>query len=148
MMDTPLADKAKAPAFTFVGFIHEGVPCAVANLPACVRFYTEVFGLKLLPRPKALDDIGPGAWIGNDENTVQFHLIAKDDELRPGSGAAVAPAGRHTAWRVADIDAFCARMTALGVPWSAQSNLIGEPQVFVQDPEGHTWEFQGMPRAR
>ncbi len=138
-----VAERTKAPAIGFVGMIHEGVPVALSNLEACVKFYTEVLGLKLLPRPKALDDLVPGAWIGNEANTVQFHLIAKDDEQRPSPGAPAAPAGRHTAWRVADIDAFKARMDALGVTWSEIGSLIGEPQVFVQDPEGHTWEFQG-----
>lgn len=137
-----------APAISFVGLIHEGVPVAVKNLDACIRFYTEVFGMKLLPRPKALDDIGPGAWLGNEEDTVQFHLIAKDDELRPPAGWPVAPAGRHTAWRVRDIDVFRERMRALGVSFSEVGNLIGEPQVFVQDPEGHTWEFQGPPKKK
>ncbi len=141
-----VAQQAKAPDVAFVGLIHEGVPVALANLDACVEFYTEVLGLKLLPRPKALDEIVPGAWLGNEGNTVQFHLIAKDDELRPVPGAPAAPAGRHTAWRVRDIGAFKARMDALGVKWSEIGSLIGEPQVFVQDPEGHTWEFQGTPK--
>ncbi len=141
-----VAHETKAPDVGFVGLIHEGVPVALANLDACMKFYTEVLGLKLLPRPKALDEIVPGAWLGNAENTVQFHLIAKDDEQRPPSGAPAAPAGRHTAWRVRDIDAFKARMTALGVEYGEIGSLIGEPQVFVQDPEGHTWEFQGPAR--
>lgn len=131
------------PSVGFVGVIHEGVPCKVKNLDACVKFYIDVLGLKRLPRPKALDDIGPGAWLGDADNRVQFHLIAKDDEYSPGSGARLAPAGRHTAWLVRDIDAFRAHLRALGVHYEELSNLVGAPQVFVQDPEGHTWEFQG-----
>jgi catechol 2,3-dioxygenase-like lactoylglutathione lyase family enzyme len=143
-MDSTPVEHKSAPTFSFVGFIHEGVPCAVANLPACVKFYTEVFGLKLLPRPKALDDMGiPGAWLGDEHDRVQFHLIAKDDELRPGEGAKVAPAGRHTAWRIADVEAFRGRMHALGIPFDEIGSLVGKPQLFVVDPEGHTWEFQG-----
>lgn len=147
-MDEPTADQANVPSISFVGLIHEGVPVALKNLDACVKFYTEVLGMKLLPRPKALDEIVPGAWLGNEDNTVQFHLIAKDDELRPRDGAPPAPAGRHTAWRVRDLDAFRARMKALGVRYEEIGNLIGDAQVFVQDPEGHTWEFQGPPSRR
>jgi catechol 2,3-dioxygenase-like lactoylglutathione lyase family enzyme len=142
-MDAALEEKTATPVIEFVGLMHEGVPCSLANLDACIKFYVEVLGLKMLPRPKALDDLVPGAWIGDAENRVQFHLIAKEDEYAPGPGAAATPAGRHTAWRVKDIDVFCARMTALGVPYSSNSALIGAPQVFVTDPAGHTWEFQG-----
>jgi catechol 2,3-dioxygenase-like lactoylglutathione lyase family enzyme len=147
-MATITAEQTNAPSIAFVGLIHEGVPVARSNLEACIKFYTDVLGMKLLPRPAALDAIAPGAWLGNDDNTVQFHLIAKDDELRPPPGAPASPAGRHTAWRVRDIDAFRARMRALGIHYSEIGNLIGDAQVFVQDPEGHTWEFQGPPKSR
>ena len=141
-MATVLEQTAEIPALEFIGVIHEGVPCTVADLPACIKFYQDVLGLKLLPRPKALDDIGPGAWLGDAGNRVQFHLIAKDDEYAPGAGAGAHPAGRHTAWMVKDIGAFRARMTALGVNFSEIGSLIGAPQLFLVDPSGHTWEFQ------
>lgn len=141
-MDTQSTQQETLPAVAFLGAIHEGVPCSEKNLAACIKFYIDVLGLKLLPRPKALDELGPGAWLGDADDKVQFHLIAKDDEYRPGPTAKMAPAGRHTAWWVKDIDAFRARMRGLGVPYGEVSNLIGSAQVFVQDPEGHTWEFQ------
>jgi catechol 2,3-dioxygenase-like lactoylglutathione lyase family enzyme len=139
VMDTAMTQSAVG----FVGVIHEGVPCKVRNLQPCIRFYTDVLGLRLLPRPKALDDIGPGAWLSDAQNRVQFHLIAKDDEYSPGPGARLAPAGRHTAWLVRDLDAFRTHLRALGVHYEEVSNLVGAAQLFVQDPEGHTWEFQG-----
>jgi len=145
-MATVLEQTAEVPALDFIGLIHEGVPCTRANLDACIKFYLEVLGLKMLPRPKALDDIVPGAWIGDADNRVQFHLIAKDDEYSPGPQAKMSPAGRHTAWMVKDIDAFRARMRALGVHYDEVSNLIGSAQVFVKDPAGHTWEFQSPPK--
>ena len=137
--------RAEAPAVEFVGMMHEGIPCRTEDLDACIRFYTDVLGLKLLPRPKALDDLGPGAWLGDPNDRVQFHLIANDVDFSPGPGAKVTPAGRHTAWLVDDIEAFCTRLDALDVPWQSISSLIGAPQVFVTDPAGHTWEFQGPP---
>jgi catechol 2,3-dioxygenase-like lactoylglutathione lyase family enzyme len=141
-MTTVLEQKADIPAMSFLGFIHEGVPCTRANLPDCVAFYIDVLGLHKLPRPKALEDTVPGAWLGDADNKVQFHLIAKDDEHIPGVGAAATPAGRHTAWMVKDIAAFKARMEGLGVHYSETGSIIGAPQVFVVDPSGHTWEFQ------
>ena len=101
-------------------------------------------GLKLLPRPKALDELVPGAWLGDEHNTVQFHLIAKNDELRPESDAKIAPAGRHTAWRIESAGRFRERMRALGVPFEEIGSLIGQPQLFVKDPQGYTWEFQAL----
>ena len=142
-MATKVADRADVPALSFLGFIHEGVPVATENLDACIEFYIEVLGLKLLPRPKALDDLGPGAWLGDEDDTVQFHLIANDGTLRPKEGARIEPAGRHTAWRIGDVEAFRARMRELDVHFEEISSLLGEPQLFVTDPAGHTWEFQG-----
>ena len=141
-MATILDKTAAVPALEFIGFIHEGVPCKLKDLPACIKFYQDVLGLQLLPRPKALDDIAPGAWLGDVDNRVQFHLIAKDDEYAPGADAGAHPAGRHTAWMVKDIEVFRARMKALGVHFSEISSLIGAAQVFIVDPSGHTWEFQ------
>lgn len=146
-MATTAEKQAEVPAIDFIGFIHEGVPVATENLDACIAFYTEVLGLKLLPRPKALDEFGPGAWLGDEGDTVQFHLIANDKTLRPGSGARVEPAGRHTAWRVRDMESMRARLRTMDIPFEEISSLIGEAQLFVIDPEGHTWEFQGPPSA-
>ncbi len=136
-----------APTLEFSGAIHEGIPVASERLDVCIKFYSEVLGLKTIPRPKALDDLGRGAWLTDADEKVQFHLIANDSTLRPGPDAKVEPAGRHTAWRIKDIDAFRARMSALGVEFSELSGLIGEAQLFVVDPEGHTWEFQGPPKS-
>jgi catechol 2,3-dioxygenase-like lactoylglutathione lyase family enzyme len=130
------------PPLRFYGTIHEGVPVSRANLGACIEFYRDVLGLKLLPRPKALDDLVPGAWLGDEHSTVQFHLIAKNDELRPKSDAKIAPAGRHTAWRIESAKLFRERMQALGVHFEETNSLVGTLQLFVKDPQGHTWEFQ------
>ena len=136
-----------APTLEFSGAIHEGIPVAYERLDACIKFYSEVLGLKIIPRPKALDDLGRGAWLTDADGKVQFHLIANDSTLTPGPDAKVEPAGRHTAWRIRDVDAFRARMRTLGVEFTELSGLIGETQLFVVDPEGHTWEFQGPPTS-
>lgn len=136
--------QTQVPTFSFLGSMHEGIPVDEANLDACVKFYTEVLGLKLLKRPKALDDIGRGAWLGDTDDKVQFHLIATARDYKPGPGTKYSPTGRHTAWLVKDIEAFRARMVALGIDYGEAKNLLGagSAQLFVVDPEGHTWEFQ------
>jgi catechol 2,3-dioxygenase-like lactoylglutathione lyase family enzyme len=142
--ETQARDTAAAnpPAIAFFGVMHEGIPVATANLDACIKFYTEVLGLHQIPRPKALDDIGCGAWLEDADRKVQFHLIGSDAEQRPLPGCKIAPAGHHTAWIIQDVAAFRARMMALGVHYEEIGSLVGRPQLFVQDPEGHTWEFQ------
>ena len=145
-MTTAASLETKAPAFDFVGVIHEGIPVSLRNVDACIKFYCEVFGLKLLPRPKALDARGPGAWLGDQHDRVQFHIIGTERDYRPGADAPISPTGRHTAWMVADLDAFRARMRAFGVHYDEVTDLIGGAQLFVKDPEGHTWEFQEPPR--
>ena len=103
-----------------------------------------MLGLKLLKRPKALDDIGRGAWLGDHDDKVQFHLIATERDYKPGPGTKYSATGRHTAWLVADIEAFRKRMEGLGIEYGEAKNLLGagSAQLFVVDPEGHTWEFQ------
>ena len=131
------------PKLKWVGSMHEGIPVATDNLDACIKFYTEVLGLKLLVRPKALDKFGPGAWLGDEDDTVQFHLIANDNTLTPEKGAQIEPAGRHTALEIKDIGALRDRLNALKIEFDETSSLLGRSQVFVLDPQGHTWEFQG-----
>jgi catechol 2,3-dioxygenase-like lactoylglutathione lyase family enzyme len=141
-MDTHETQTTVTPTIDFVGVMHEGVPVGTKNLDACIKFYVEVLGLRQIPRPKALDEIGRGAWLEDAAKRVQFHLIASDAEQRPLPGCKIAPAGRHTCWIIQDVAAFRARMTSLGVHFEEIGSLVGRPQLFVQDPEGHTWEFQ------
>lgn len=145
-MSSVMKSEAKLPEVKWLGAMHEGVPCKRKDLEACIRFYQEVLGLKLLPRPKRLDEImgytPSGAWLGDEDNRVQFHLIAKDDEWCPGADAPMSPTGRHTAWRVKDLDAFRARLRELGVKYDQLDGVVASDQVFVKDPAGFTWEFQ------
>ena len=79
----------------------------------------------------------------DEDDTVQFHLIAHDNTLTPGKGAQIEPAGRHTALEIKDIGALRDRLNALKIEFEGTSSLLGGSQVFVLDPPGHTWEFQG-----
>ena len=145
-MATVMPQQAKLPEVKWVGAIHEGVPCKRKDLDACIQFYQEVLGLKLLPRPAKLDELmgykPSGAWLGDEDDKVQFHLIAKDDECMPGSGAAMSPTGRHTAWLVKDLNVLRARLRGLGIEYSQIDGVVNSDQLFVTDPSGFTWEFQ------
>ena len=134
----------KIPDISWVGSMHEGVPIASENLDAWIKFYTEVLGLKLLSRPEALDELGPGAWLTDDDETIQFHLIVKDDTSMPDKNVKIDIQSRHTSWRIKNIDAFRDRLHLLGVEFKEMGDLLGTPQIFVLDPQGFTWEFQGL----
>jgi len=58
----------------------------------------------------------------------------------------VRPTGRHTAWYVEDIDALRSRLDDFGIEHSEIATLIGAVQLFCKDPDGHTWEFQKLPK--
>ena len=121
----------------FLGAVHEGIP--VRNLEIALRFYTEVLDLKPLPRPNFPE---AGAWLGDADGTVQFHLIVSEKDSVPGAEARTSPTARHTAWMVQDLDALRERLHALGVPLLERHGNIASDQIFVKDPEGHVWEFQ------
>ena len=130
----------RVPKLAFLGCIHEGIPVRNEDsLQACVRFYTEVLGLKILPRPNLP---AAGAWLGDEDNAVQFHLIVTEGDYTPGPDAAVSATGRHTAWMVRDLDALRERLRALGVHYEERVGLVASDQLFVKDPQGHIWEFQ------
>ena len=65
-----------------------------------------------------------GAWLGDADDKVQFHLIAKDDEWCPGADAAMSP------------------LRELGIKYNQLDGVVASDQVFVKDPAGFTWEFQ------
>ena len=134
----------KIPDISWVGSMHEGVPIASENLDPCIKFCTEVLGLKLLSRPEKLDEFGPGAWLTDEDKTIQIHLIVKDDISMPSTDVKIDEQSRHTAWRIKDIGAFRDRLNVLGVEFKEIGDLIGTPQIWVVDPQGFTWEFQGL----
>ena len=131
----------KIPKLKWVSSMHEGIPVATDILDACIKFYTEVLGLKLLALPWTLNKFGPDAWLGDEDDTVQFHLMANDNSLISGKGAQIEPASRHTALEIKDIGALRDRLNALKIELDETSSLLGRSQVFVLDPQGHTWEF-------
>lgn len=93
------------------------------------RFYTEVLGLEVLPRP---DFPFKGLWLraGGQE----IHLIQVENHH--------APEGQHYAFRVDDIDAVCAELGARGVKVSKPMDVPGAGrQAFFRDPSGNLVEL-------
>jgi catechol 2,3-dioxygenase-like lactoylglutathione lyase family enzyme len=111
----------------FSGVHH--VSLNVDDLEAAERFYVEVLGLEVLPRP----DFGfPGLWL--EAGGQQIHLMQKADHK--------APAGQHFAFRVADLDQVLETLSSRGVEASAPMELPGTGrQAFLHDPAGNIIEL-------
>ena len=119
--------------------IHDAYP--ISDLDASLRFYTEVMGLKVLPRPEMPF---AGAWLADDSGRVEIHLFVSD-ALKPGAGTKPSNLARHAAYAVDDLDAWRAFLKKRGHR-ILERNVSGRaPQVFVTDPDGHTIELQQAP---
>ena len=116
--------------------LHEGFP--VKDAEVSLKFYTEVLGMQVLPRP----NIGPGYWVGTADKRVEFHIIQTDAQYIPGPDAEPAAQARHTAWMVDSLEELRTHLASLGVPYRESKGRVGADQVFIVDPNGHTWEFQ------
>ncbi len=101
----------------------------VDDVETAGRFYREVLGLEVLPRP----DFGfPGLWL--EAGGQQIHLIQVDDHR--------APEGQHFAFRVEDLDAALEDLRGKGVETSPAFEVPGAGrQSFLRDPAGNIIEL-------
>lgn len=111
----------------FAGVHH--VSLNVGDLEQAARFYTEILGLEILPRP----DFGfPGMWL--DAGAQQIHLMQVEHHATPG--------GQHFALRVADLDAAAKELAAKGVDLRGPFEIPGAGrQCFLRDPAGNLIEL-------
>jgi catechol 2,3-dioxygenase-like lactoylglutathione lyase family enzyme len=99
------------------------------------RFYIEVLGLEVLPRP---DFPFKGYWLRS--GAQEIHLIEVKDHRVPG--------GEHFAFGVEDIDATCRELEAHGVKVSKPMDIPGAGrQAFLRDPAGNLLELNQPRRA-
>jgi catechol 2,3-dioxygenase-like lactoylglutathione lyase family enzyme len=101
------------------------------RLDETVRFYRDVLGLTLGPRPNFNF---PGAWMYSDGRAV-VHLVdiaSTDEPQKPDSGAV-----HHVAFASRGFAAMERHLTAVGVPFQTVQVPGGELwQIFVTDPNG------------
>ena len=112
------------------------------------RFFTQVLGLRELPRPSSIKN--PGAWLTNDEHSFEVHLIGeaeagrvtqthtpyRRDEMATGHGS-------HPAFELENLEAAIHHLRDLNV------EIVGGPrprgdgvqQIFICDPDGHLIEL-------
>jgi catechol 2,3-dioxygenase-like lactoylglutathione lyase family enzyme len=108
----------------------------VRDLARSSRFYGEVLGLPVIPRP-AFDF--EGAWFGLGKQ--ELHLIL-DAKLSPGDKG-----HHHFALRVDDPFAAKAYLESRGVPElkGPKRRPDGAMQLFLSDPDGYRLELFSAP---
>ena len=93
------------------------------------RFYTDVIGLREIPKPKTFDFVV--VWF--DLGDQHLHLMLKDqsDTISP----------RHFALRVSDAVAARAYFRGLGMEVRETTPIPGADRFFILDPDGNRIEI-------
>ncbi|MFG2513379.1 VOC family protein [Streptomyces sp. NPDC048584] len=93
-------------------------------------YYVDVLGMAETPKPPALAERG-GCWF--EAGDVRLHLGVEAD-FRPAGKA-------HPGLLVTGIEAYAARLTALGAPVAWDDDLPGHKRFCSRDPAGNRLEF-------
>ncbi|MCS7019680.1 MAG: VOC family protein [Cytophagales bacterium] len=114
-----------------VGLDH--ISLHVSNLQLSLAFYTDIIGLRPVPRP-AFDFEGAWLSIGNGQT---LHLIAgRTQQVLWGSR------GTHMAFAVSDVEQTAAYFQTKGIEHTPiKPRPDGVRQFFVTDPDGYCIEF-------
>jgi len=113
------------------------VSLLVSDADRACRFYAEVLGLAVLPRP----DLGfPGAWLSLGDGQA-LHLLELPDpdprDGRPEHGGR----DRHFALRVRATAPFAERLADAGIAFTRSRS--GRDALFFRDPDGNAVELLG-----
>jgi catechol 2,3-dioxygenase-like lactoylglutathione lyase family enzyme len=122
------------------------VALLIKNVERSRQFYSQVLGMRDIPRPESFHF--PGAWLTMGD--FQIHLIGEEVEGRakqvnPGYYADEVALGRgtHLAFEVDDLEAAMRHLHAQGV------EVVGGPrprgdgvqQMYIRDPDGYIIEL-------
>ena len=110
---------------------HAAVTVPTARLDEARRFYSDVLGLREVPRPPELQD-RPGIWYSF--GSTELHIQARD-------GAPQETGDRHPALIVDDIDGWRARFAQHGVEVIDQPTIYNRRRFNVRDPFGNLLEL-------
>src|SRR5262245_890562 len=116
------------------------VSFAVRDLARSLRFYRDVLGLAVAPRP----DLGiPGAWLTVGD--AQVHLIEVSTDFDAGSPPpALNPTASHAAFGIDDYARALAVLRKEGLEVLEFGEASG--QMWVKDPDGYIIELISIRR--
>ena len=109
----------------------------VTDIARARHFYSDVLGLREIPRPPFDFD---GAWYAVGDG--QLHLIVHQPSRTRRGTRIIDPRDGHLALRVTDFDAALARLRTHGVPVMEQrTNSTPWAQIYITDPDGNVLEL-------
>lgn len=123
----------------------------VRDVDRSARFYQDIFGLSLLPRPDFEID---GVWLGCADR--QIHLVANPEFGTFRLAKNVDIADVHFAFWTDDFEAMVEKLTDHGFSEALpkensrrlliiREGLAGFPQLYLLDPDRHTIEVNSAP---
>ena len=117
------------------GLQHLNIRCAVSDLPKIEKFYGEVMGLKVGPRPNFPNE---GIWLWDDTSPL-IHVSARCAEgfLQEQHHGSV----DHIAFSMNGAAEFRERVSKLGIAFEQQNVPQAGFQIFLKDPLGTVLEF-------
>lgn len=112
--------------------------CEVADVERTSRFYQDVLGFTVIPRPPFDFD---GAWLFR--NGLQIHLIKGTPPQRDST---ISTRRDHVAFHTDDLTAVEERLTSAGVLFRKNAaSASGVVQIFFHDPDGNHIEVGSYP---
>lgn len=123
-------------------FNHINLP--TADPVRAVRFYVELLGFRIVPRPPFSFD---GRWLYREEVGTMIHLNhLPEHNYRAGP---IEPRQPHFAIQCPDVKAVADRLRAEGIEY-VERNLpaFGYRQLFFRDPDGNLLELGEWPELR
>jgi len=113
------------------------VAVIVTDMEKATWFYSEVLGLKPLPRPPFPF---PGAWYELGDRTL--HLIVHPPSRTMRGTRSIDPRDGHLAVRVTSFEDTVARLKSFGVDClELPDNPTPWAQIYATDPDGNIIEF-------
>lgn len=119
-------------------FLHTMI--RVKNIEASIKFYTELFNMKLINK-KRLDD----CWLyflSDEKNTCEIELTYNDET--PSEGYNIGNGFGHFAFSIESLSEFTNKMKNLGYKYLYEPfDLTGKGSLiaFIKDPDGYEIEL-------
>ena len=124
-----------------IGLQHVQVNVPVICEAEANRFYGEIVGMEVIPRPQSLSDAGRhGVWFRCGEQ--EFHVFSN-----PNAGFDASTSSQHPALLVDDLDALQGRLTDAGYEIEVAIPIEGRARFFARDPGGNRIEFLSFTRG-